>query len=171
MRLPMLLATAAFAAAAFVASADATAADAAEPAGRVAVPTCPGRGYVPYAHPAFGGCPCGEDGCFHPRPYYACCGDADPEYKKAFRRRWLRAHFRGGSMLDGVPCRCVDPPGRTFTAPAATAPAAVAPALPTEESVGEDDTREAADQEKAAPAPAGGPSPPAPGAADLDESP
>ena len=85
-------------------------ASAAEPAGRALASTCPGKVYVTYAFPAFGSCPCGEGGCFHPRPYYACRGDGDPAYKKAFWRRWLRAHFRGGSMLDGVPCHCVFPP-------------------------------------------------------------
>lgn len=86
-------------------------------AGRVALPDCPIAGYIPYAYPPFGSCPCGDDGCFHPRPYYACCGEGDPAYKKAFWRRWLRTHFRGGSMLDGVPCHCVYPPVRVYAGP------------------------------------------------------
>lgn len=86
-------------------------------AGRVALPDCPSVGYVPYAYPPFGSCPCDDDGCFHPRRYYACCGEGDPAYKKAFWRRWLRTHFHGGSMLDGVPCHCVYPPVRAYVGP------------------------------------------------------
>lgn len=93
-----------------------------EQAGRVALPEYPTAGYVPYAYPPFGSCPCGEDGCFHPRPYYACCGEGDPAYKKAFWRRWLRAHFHGGSMLDGVPCHCIYPPVRAYVGSSALVP-------------------------------------------------
>jgi hypothetical protein len=91
----------------------ASAATAAEPVARVAVPTCPGRGYVPYSYPAIGSCPCGDDGCFDPGRYYAC----DDAYRKSFWRRWRRAHLCGGSMLNGVPCRCVVPPGRPVSGP------------------------------------------------------
>ena len=89
----------------------ASAASAAEPVMRVQVATCPGRGYVPYSYPAVGSCPCEDGGCFHPGRYYSC----DDRYEKSFWRRWARAHFCGGSMLDGVPCRCVSPPGRSVS--------------------------------------------------------
>ncbi|MGC1272237.1 MAG: hypothetical protein WBC44_00915 [Planctomycetaceae bacterium] len=89
--------------------------------------TCPGRGYLPYGYPSFDSCPCGADGCYHPRRYYACGGDADPDYKQAFWRRWLRAHFCGGSMLEGVPCHCIYPPGRAVLV---TGPPVPALALP-----------------------------------------
>jgi hypothetical protein len=102
----------------------ASAAAASDDGVRVVVHTCPGRGYLPYAYPAFGGCPCGEDGCFPSGRYYAC----DDGYEKSFWRRWRRAHFGGGSMLDGIPCRCITPPGRAVSVPLAAAkPEPVAP--------------------------------------------
>lgn len=143
-------------------------ASAAEPAGRALAWTCPGQGYVPYAYPAFGSCPCGEDGCFHPRPYYACCGDSDPAYKQSFWRRWRRAHFRGGSMLDGVPCHCVFPPGRAVMMTAAPTPAVVPP-QPAEAAQERDDAPAILMPEASSePIPAGEPFPSGPEAIALD---
>lgn len=96
-------------------------------AGDRVAPVCPVNGYIPYNYPAMGSCPCGEDGCFRPIRYYAC----DNGYEKSFWRRWLRAHFRGGSMLEGAPCQCISPPGRVYRSPMAS-PAFVPP-----ESLGE----------------------------------
>ena len=101
---------------------------ASEPSGRAMLPTCPGRGFLPYSYPAFGSCPCGEDGCFPPVRYYGACGDADSAYKKSFWRRWRQAHFGGGSMLDGVPCHCIYPPGRSLALPLTPQPPASEPA-------------------------------------------
>jgi hypothetical protein len=129
----------------------ASAASAAEPVSRVAVPTCPGRGYVLYSYPAIGRCPCDHDGCFQPGRYYSC----DDAYEKAFWRRWRRAHFHGGSMLDGVPCRCLVPPGRFVSLPlltaepkpeAAPAPGGARPAPPSEP---DDDARESSGERSA----------------------
>jgi hypothetical protein len=108
----------------------ASAAAASEPAGQMLVPTCPGRGYVAYSYPAFGSCPCEEDRCFHPGRYYSC-SDA---YEKSFWRRWRRAHFHGGSMLDDVPCHCIDPSGRPVAVRYEPLPEAHKPVGPTEDS-------------------------------------
>lgn len=80
--------------------------------GRISVTSRPGTNYVGYSYPAFGSCPCMNDRCLLPGRYYAHCGEGDATYKKAFWKRWLRAHFCGGSMLDGVPCECSNPPPR-----------------------------------------------------------
>src|SRR6185436_1443256 len=61
--------------------------------------------YMPYAYPAFGACPCCNDGCFHPCPYY-CGGNA---YKTQWFHRWLGSHLGHGSMLDSYPCPCIYP--------------------------------------------------------------
>lgn len=107
-----------------------TATGASEPA-RITVSACPGEGYIAYSLPAIGSCPCGDDRCFHPGRYYTCRGDGDPAYKKAFWRRWFRAHFRHGSMLEGVPCECVAPPSRPIAATFTPVPAVpVAPPAP-----------------------------------------
>ncbi len=98
----------------------ATAVGAAEP-GRISLSTCPGQGYVGYSYPAIGSCPCRDDRCFHPGRYYACGDDADSTYKKSFWKRWCRAHFCGGSMLNGVPCQCISPPSLPVAASAAFA--------------------------------------------------
>ena len=74
---------------------------------------CFGIGYVPYGYPGFDVCPCGSDGCFHPARYHCECGS----YRKHWWRTWLRAHFRGGSMLELYPCHCVQPQcGRPYLA-------------------------------------------------------
>lgn len=112
----------------------ATGATAAEP-GRIAFSTCPGQGYIAYSYPAIGSCPCGDDRCFHPGHYYACCGDGDPSYKKAFWKRWLKAHFCGRSMLDGVACQCLNPPSTSVAAPIPLVPAPMTPPEPADERV------------------------------------
>jgi len=103
---------------------------AAEPV-RISLTPCPGQGYIAYRYPAVGSCPCADESCFHPSRYYACCGDADQAYRKQFWKRWLKAHFCGASLLDGVPCRCVSPSVIAVAAPMATPP--IDPPAPTEE--------------------------------------
>ena len=135
--------------AALILLAAASVASAAEPVAKARVATYPGRGYVPYTYPAVGSCPCGEDGCFHPGRYYAC----DDGYEKSFWRRWARAHFCGGSMLEGVPCRCVSPPGRTVLVPARSSQPAVTPALEPDSEPGAPSEPAETDSEKTAPQP------------------
>lgn len=91
---------------------------------------CLGNGYVPYTYPAIGTCPCAEDCCFPAAPYYACgaCGEA---YRKRWFKKWLRAHFGHGSMLDGYPCHCIAPTaGRPYVAAQPTAEPHVTPPPP-----------------------------------------
>lgn len=64
-------------------------------------------GYIGYTYPALGTCPCRSDHCFHPWRYY--CGGKN--YRSAWRRKWLRAHFGHGSMLENYPCECICPTG------------------------------------------------------------
>lgn len=66
---------------------------------------CLGAGYVPYSYPGVDTCPCVRDGCFPPARYY-CGGET---YRNHWWSKWLRAHFAGGSMLDGYPCHCIFP--------------------------------------------------------------
>lgn len=72
---------------------------------RMPTSPCLGAGYVPYAYPGIDTCPCASDGCYPPARYY--CG-GDP-YRRHWLRKWLNAHFRGGSMLDHYPCQCIYP--------------------------------------------------------------
>lgn len=127
-------------------------------ADQAVVSICPGRGYLPYDYPTFNSCPCGTDGCFHPRPYYACCGEGDPDYKQAFWRRWLRAHFCGGSMLEGVPRHCVSPPSRAVPMSGPPISDLILPPQPTVTPQDESETPETASPE-AESTPAGEPSP------------
>lgn len=71
----------------------------------ILVRPCLGAGYIPYSYPAVDSCPCARDDCFPPARYY-CGGEA---YRDHWWSKWLRAHFAGGSMLDGYPCHCVFP--------------------------------------------------------------
>ena len=68
-------------------------------------PFCPvlGTGYLPYDYPGFDVCPCAGDSCFHPANY------CDPCYREFWFRKWLRAHWGPGSMLEDVPCLCISP--------------------------------------------------------------
>lgn len=66
---------------------------------------CIGAGYVPYAYPAVGSCPCGDDACFDPHRYY-CCGK---QYKRAWFHKWVGSHLGKRSMLDDYPCACIYP--------------------------------------------------------------
>lgn len=66
---------------------------------------CLGTGYVAYAYPAFGSCPCDTDRCFSPARYY--CGGTS--YHRQWFGKWIRAHFGKGSMLDEYPCECIYP--------------------------------------------------------------
>ncbi len=78
-----------------------------------AVNPCYGAAYLSYAFPGFDMCPCSSDGCFHPARYHCDCG----KYRKHWWRTWLRAHFKGGSMLELYPCHCVHPQvGRPYLA-------------------------------------------------------
>ena len=78
----------------------------------IVVQPCLGAGYVPYSYPGVDTCPCAYDGCYPPARYY-CGGET---YRDHWWGKWLRAHFAGGSMLDGYPCHCVFPTtGRAWT--------------------------------------------------------
>ena len=66
---------------------------------------CLGAGYVPYAYPAFGSCPCDTDRCFLPAQYY--CGGKP--YRRQWFGKWVRAHLGNGSMLEDFPCECIYP--------------------------------------------------------------
>ena len=82
----------------------------------VPAPPCLGAGYIPYSYPAVDNCSCATDGCFPPARYY-CGGEA---YRDSWFRKWLRAQFCGGSMLDGYPCHCMFPSvGRVWIPPVA----------------------------------------------------
>lgn len=65
----------------------------------------PRRGYTSYAYPGVDSCRCARGPCFHPARYY-CGGE---QHRRSWLRRWLGAHFGGGSMLDGYCCECVFP--------------------------------------------------------------
>lgn len=82
-----------------------------------------GRGYIPYTYPAIDSCPCATNGCFDPSRYY--CGGK--QYRKQWFRKWVKAHFGRGSMLDDYPCHCINPVyGRPYRLPVSTTNAAPA---------------------------------------------
>ena len=131
----LLVATGSMAAAQDVADPAAELPDEAPPIAEEGLPhgvfrPCLGAGYVPYAYPAFGTCPCAEDGCFPAAPYFACgrCGEA---YRERWLKKWARAHFGHASMLDGYPCHCILPTaGRPYVARIAVSPGSPTPPPP-----------------------------------------
>ncbi len=79
----------------------------AQPVESESIPPQRHRGYQAYSYPALDSCPCRSGRCFSPWRYF-CGGD---DYRQAWFRKWLRAHFRHGSMLEDYPCECVRPAG------------------------------------------------------------
>lgn len=90
---------------------------------------CFGRGYMPYAYPAFGSCPCGDDHCFHPGVYY----HGGKPYRREWLCRWIRAHVGHGSMLEAYPCPCISPvAGKPYLISPPAPPVQAEPPFPAE---------------------------------------